>query len=252
MMLAAVLGLTGYAALVGNDSDSRVQHSGVASTSSPAAPPTTTAPQLTPTYSAPPTWTEPERWLAAPKGSRKAASGRETGFPATADGAIGMMVAASAISVEGSDTLANQQLVVYSTYMLPADQSPMAEAKVRQGAERADAGIRRALGLPSTGPLPSGAFMRTTMIGFRPIQVTPTQVAAYVLVYVTNKGGEMVPEQTVYTMGILAAVWQDGDWKLSGQATKSAIAQADQKPPIAAPGDAAFNAAGWTAIRQAS
>ncbi|MFF2119328.1 hypothetical protein ACFVXH_18580 [Kitasatospora sp. NPDC058184] len=249
-MLAAVVGLTGYAALAGHDDVPAARHAGPASTSSPPA--ATTAPQPAPTYSVPPTWTEPERWLAAPRGARKAANGRETGFPNTTDGAIGMMVAASAMDVEGSGTLAEQQLAVYSAYMAPADQSPTAEAKVRQGAERADAATRRALGLPESGPLPGGAFMRTVMIGVKPIQVTPAQVTAYVLMNVTDKAGETAAEKTVYSVGILGAVWQDGDWKLSGQAIKDAAAQADRKPPIAAPGDAAFNAAGWTAIRQAS
>ncbi|WP_369185364.1 hypothetical protein [Streptomyces sp. Y1] len=245
-----MLGLTGYAALVGDDGGPAPQRHDTVSSQAP--PTATTAPQPAPTYSAPPTWTEPQQWLAAPRGVRKAANGREIGFPDTTEGAIGMMVAASAIDVEGSTTLADQQLEVYSVYLVPADQSPTAEAKVRQGAERTDAATREALGLPGTGPLPSGASMRSTMIGVKPIRVTPTQVAAYVLMTVIDKGGEMVPAKTVYSMGILAAVWQDGDWKLSGQAIKDSAAQAGQKPAIAAPGDAAFNTAGWTAIRQAS
>ncbi|MET8540254.1 hypothetical protein ABZW03_06310 [Kitasatospora sp. NPDC004799] len=249
-LLAAVLGLTGYAALADHDDVPATHHASTTSASSP--PVATAAPQPAPTYSVPPTWTEPERWLAASRGARKAANGRETGFPNTVDGAVGMMVAASAMRVEGSATLADQQLAVYSTYMVPAEQSSTAETKVRQGAERADAATRRALGLPESGPLPGGAFMRTVMIGFKPIQVAPGRVTAYVLMNVTDKGGETAPEKAVYSVGVLGAVWQDGDWKLSGQAVKDSAPQPDRKPPIAAPGDAAFNAAGWTAVRQAS
>ncbi|MFE4514614.1 hypothetical protein ACFRMQ_10555 [Kitasatospora sp. NPDC056783] len=251
-MLAAVLGLTGYAVLIDDGNDPTPQYGGAMSTPSPVAPTTTASPQPAPMYSVPPTWTEPRRWLAVSRGARKAANGREIGFPDTADGAIGMMAAASLMDVEGSDTLTNQHLAVYRTYMLPSEQSPTAEAKVRQGAEETDAGTRRALGLPSRGPLPSGAFMRATMIGIKTIQVSPALVTAYVLTVVTDKGGEMVPEQRVYTVGLLGAVWQDGDWKLSGQAVKAGTTQSDQGPAIAAPGDAAFNTAGWTAIRQAS
>ncbi|WP_316528090.1 hypothetical protein [Kitasatospora brasiliensis] len=204
-------------------------------------------------YTAPALWTEPKRWLAAARGIRKVAGGqREVGFPGTFEGAIGMLVAADQVDVEGFGTLAEQQLDSYHTYMLPADRSPTAEQKVRAGAERAEASQRAALGLPVTGPLPGGAFTRTTMIGFKPVETSPTLVTAYVLSAVTVKAGEMEPEQTVYTVGILAAVWQDGDWRLSAQATKAAMERNSQKPPIAAPGDAAFNTAGWTAIRQAA
>ena len=47
---------------------------------------------------------------------------------------------------------------------------------------------------------------------------------------------------------------EDGDWKLSSAATVRASEQVQGKarPQMAAPGDAAFNSAGWTAIREAS
>lgn len=254
-MLAAVLALTGYSALSGGGDVPDTPSGGAASTAS--APQTTPSASASskpvPMYTAPATWTEPKRWLAAPRGIRNVADGsREVGFPRTFEGAIGMMVAASWINVEGLSTLAEQQLDVYNIYLMPADRSPTAEQKVRQGAEQVEAKERAALGLPVTGPLPGGASLRTTMIGFKPIETTPTMVAAHVLTVVTAKGGEMEPEQTVYIVGILAAVWQDGDWRLSGQTIKALVEQRNPMPPIAAPGDAAFNTAGWTAIRQAS
>ncbi|MEV7028059.1 hypothetical protein [Kitasatospora sp. NPDC093558] len=252
-MLAAVLGLTAYAALTGGDHRTPAAIQGSQpSTPVPSSPEPSASAKPVPMYSAPSTWTEPARWIAVPRGSRKAVTGREVGFPNTAEGAIGMMVAASGINVEGTTTLPEQQLAVALTYMAQEDQSSSAQERVQQGAQRTEAAARTSLGLPSSGPLPRGAFMRTTMIAFKPILVTATQVTTYVLMRVTDKAGELQEEQTIYTTGILGAAWLDGDWKLSGQAIKSAAAQAGQKPAIAAPGDAAFNTEGWTAIRQAS
>ncbi|MFE5974359.1 hypothetical protein ACFQ64_19625 [Streptomyces sp. NPDC056460] len=82
----------------------------------------------------------------------------------------------------------------------------------------------------------------------------PDEVAVWVLGRVVQKNGETEREKGSYTRTLLAVQWQDGDWKLTGPATMRAMkaTEGKPKPEIVAPGDAEYNAAGWTAIREAS
>ncbi|MFF4818409.1 hypothetical protein ACFY2K_27925 [Kitasatospora sp. NPDC001309] len=200
-------------------------------------------------YSLPTTWTEPQRWLAAPRGTRTVGS-REVGFPHSTDGAIGMLVASSGFDVEGSTTLVDEQLTFYRTYTAASDRTPTREQRIRQGAAKADARARSTMGLPESGPLPAGAWVRTHLVGFKLVQAQPDSVTAHLLLRTAQKAGETRPEAVSYAVGTIGVVWRDGDWKLDP--TGGTSPAPDSVPEIAAPGDPAFNAQGWTAIRQAS
>ncbi|MET8624619.1 hypothetical protein ABZW30_12830 [Kitasatospora sp. NPDC004669] len=207
------------------------------------------------TYGIPSTWTDPVRWAALPRGSRTAATtGDQTGFPNTVEGAVAVLVAGTATNLQPGTSLADQQVAIYHTYLSGADQSPDGEAKVRAKAQQTEAENRSDLGLPAAGPLPSGAFVRGNVVGFKVIQASSDEVTVYLLTKVSRKAGESSPVKDAYVISVLGAVWQDTDWKMSVKASSDAVAQTrgQQSPALAAPGDAKFNDAGWTALRQAA
>ncbi|MEV7595827.1 hypothetical protein AB0O91_00385 [Kitasatospora sp. NPDC089797] len=246
VMLTAAVGLTGYTALAGEEGQPSSAQPGTGPPSPSTASP---APVPVSTYSLPATWTEPQRWLAAPRGARTS-GGRATGFPHSTDGAIGMLVASSGFDVEGSRTLVDEQLAFFTTYTAVSDQTPAREQRIRQGAAKADARARATMGLPASGPLPPGAWVRTNLVGFTLIQSQPDAVTAHLLLRTAQKAGETSPEAVSYAVGTIGVVWRDGDWKLDPAG--GASPGPGSAPEIAAPGDAAFNTQGWTAIRQAS
>ncbi|MFG2821700.1 hypothetical protein ACGFX4_19995 [Kitasatospora sp. NPDC048365] len=245
--MAAVVVLTTYSALT---SDEQLP----AATAPPPAVSASLSPKPMQSYTIPSTWTEPVRWSALPQGSGKAANGRPVGFPATTDGAMGMVLAASSIRMSGTRSLTDEHLALYDAYMPRSDRSPDRELKVRQNAAQAEAGYRKSLELPSTGPLPSGVFVQADMVGFRIIKTTPDEVLAYVVTRLSLRPGELKPESLAYQVGALGVSWRDGDWKFSISSAEHLKEQLGNSPlpAIAAPGDAAFNTLGWTAIRQAS
>ncbi|KJS61959.1 hypothetical protein [Streptomyces rubellomurinus] len=249
-ILAAVVGLTGYAA-VQQGADDDASHPGTSASPPPSATAATTtaAPVPVSTYSAPPSWEEPDRWLAAPRGTRTV-GGREVGFPHTMEGAVGMLVASSAVDIEGATTTVDEHLASYTTYTAVGDQTPAREQRVRQGAAKADARARATMGAPDSGPLPAGAWMRSHLVGFKIVQARPDAVTAHLLLRNGQKAGETARESVFYTVGIVGVVWRDDDWKFD--TAGGASPPAGSVPEIAAPGDAAFNTQGWTAIRQAS
>ncbi|MFE5585623.1 hypothetical protein [Kitasatospora sp. NPDC056531] len=229
------------------------------STPSPIAAPATSS--QTPsgpkeeTYTIPPTWTEPVRWAVLPRGSRTAATtGYQTGFPDTTEGAVAVLVAGTATNMQSGTSHADQQAAIYHTYLSSTDQSPDGEAKVRAKAQQTEAENRSELGLPTDGPLPSGAFVRSNVVGFKVIQQSPSEVTVYLLTKVSRKAGDTSPVKDAYVISVLGAAWQNTDWKMSVKATTDAVARTrgQQSPALAAPGDAKFNDAGWTALRQAA
>jgi hypothetical protein len=245
---AAVAGaLTVYSALTGDHhahGSLPAAHKGSGGTPSAAA-------SAIPTYTMPSDWTEPTRWAALPRGKRTR-HGREVGFPHTTNGAVGMLAAASATSAEGDHTTADEHLAIFDTYMVSADQTKANRAKVKVGAEREYAQLESSMGLPTSEPLPPGAYVRTSLVGFKVIEASRSTVSAYLLTDVARKAGETAKEQSTYTVGVLAVRWQDGDWRISSTASAAAAQATGDGPAVAAPGDAAFNSAGWVAIRQAS
>ncbi|MEU7060470.1 hypothetical protein [Streptomyces sp. NPDC046197] len=131
-----------------------------------------------------------------------------------------------------------------------SDNAKQIELQVTQ----TDKSLHQQMGVSPKGPLPSGAYMRNTVIGYKVIKEWADEVNAWVLARVVQKNGETVKEQSSYTRTLVGAASADGDWKLSGTATTRAHQDVENKsaPKMVAPGDAAFNDAGWTAIREAS
>ncbi|RPK70062.1 hypothetical protein EES45_36095 [Streptomyces sp. ADI97-07] len=244
--LAAVLALTGYAVLSG-DGDGGAAPGKAGSTSS-------ADPSPSESYAAPEDWTEPERWVALPRGKRTDERGSEVGFPHTAEGAVAMAAAANTTVVEGETTNVDEQLRLYYGYIGQAEQSPEAAERVELAAIDSDKAIARSMGVTPGQPLPTGAYVRGNVVGYKVIKESADEVSVYLLSRVVQKGGETAPEKASYSRTLIGAQWQGQDWKLSVPATRRAqeAAQDEPEPEMAAPGDVEFNGAGWTAIREAS
>lgn len=165
-----------------------------------------------------------------------------------------MMAAANMTAIEGATTNDDEQLRLYYSYIGRPDQSEAAAERVEQGAITNGKSIWRSMGLKPGAPCRLGAYMRTHVVGFQFIKKSPDEVTAWVLGMETQKAGETQEEKVSYTRTLLGAQWQDGDWKLAVEATRHAQddTQGKPEPEMVAVGDAAFNSAGWTAIREAS
>ncbi|MEU6946583.1 hypothetical protein ABZ957_15345 [Streptomyces sp. NPDC046316] len=247
--LAAVLILTGYAALSGDDGDSDAAGKGGG-----ASPTATGSASPDPTYSQPEDWTEPERWAALPRGQRTDERGSKVGFPHTAEGAVAMMAAANTTRIEGDTSTADEQLRIYNSYIGKKDRSPAAAQAIEANAKATDKDLAQEMGVAEGQPLPSGAYVRSHVIGYKIIKKSGDEVTVWLLARVVQKNGETSPEKGSYTRTLAGAQWQDGDWEMTADATERAQqdVQGQAQPTMAAPGDELFNASGWTAIREAS
>ncbi|WP_455355938.1 hypothetical protein [Streptomyces sp. SYSU K217416] len=244
--LAAVLALTGYALLNGDEDGTDAPGKAGASASADPGP--------SATYAAPEDWTEPERWAALPRGKRTDERGSEVGFPHTDEGAVAMMAAANTTAVEGNTSNVDEQLRLYYGYIGQADQSSDAAERVELNAIDSDKAIARSMGVKPGQPLPPGAYVRSNVVGFKVIKKSSDEVSVWLLSRVVQKAGETAKEEGSYSRTLIGAQWQGEDWKLSVPATRRAQedSQSQSEPKMVAPGDAEFNAAGWTAIREAS
>ncbi|MEU3036571.1 hypothetical protein [Streptomyces griseoaurantiacus] len=249
-VLAAVLALTGYAVLSGGDGDggSTPAGSGGASASASASP----GPSAT--YAPPEDWTEPNSWAALPRGKRTDEHGSEVGFPRSTEGAVAMMAAMNTTVIEDKRSTVDEQLRIYHSYVGKADRSADNAEQIEHQAVDTDKDLAQQMGVRPGGPLPVGAYVRSTAIGFKVIKKSDTEVSAWVLERVVQKDGEMKKEAGSYTRTLAGVQWQDGDWKMTGAATTRALqdVKGKSRPAIVAPGDPEFNQAGWTAIREAS
>ncbi|MEU6965101.1 hypothetical protein [Streptomyces chrestomyceticus] len=246
--LAGVLALTGYALLSGDGGATNSPAKGGPSGSAPGSA------SPAPTYRAPQEWSEPQRWAALPRGQRTDGHGSAVGFPQTAEGAVAMAAAANTTAVEDTKTNVDEQLRIYRSYLGAADQSAQNAEQIELQALQTDKALARQMGVSAGQPLPPGAYVRSTVVGYKVIKKAPAEVSVWLLSRVVQKSGETAKEHGSYSRTLAGAQWTDGDWKLTGAATERAQqdAQAQAQPPMAAPGDAAFNSAGWTAIREAS
>ncbi|MFH9820182.1 hypothetical protein [Streptomyces sp. NPDC017230] len=247
--LAAVLALTGYAVLAGDGDEEPTGKGGGAPSASSSA---TSSPA--PGYTVPDDWTEPEQWAALPRGSRTDKYGSKVGYPHTTEGAVAMAVHATNTSIEpGGEDAVDGQMRVYNSYISAADHSDQAAQQIEQAGQQTDKKLRRQVGVPADGELPPGSYSRTTVIGFKVLKKTEDEVSVWLLGRVAVKKGELEKESTSYIRLLMGARWEDGDWKLSGQASVDAQKQAgSSKPGMAVPGDPQFNEYGWVAIREAS
>lgn len=248
-VLVAVLALTGYAVLSGGDDGGDTPADKAKASASAAASPGPSA-----TYAPPADWTEPNSWAALPRGKRTDDHGSQVGFPQTAEGAAAMMLAANTTDIEGSKSNVDEQLRIYRSYIGKADQSSQTAEQIELNAQASDKDLATQMSVSPGQPLPSGAYVRSTVVGYKFIKKSDSEVSAWLLSRVVQKNGEMAKEDTSYTRTLAGAQWQDGDWKLTGDATARAQqdVQGQAQPHIVAPGDADFNTAGWTAIREAS
>ncbi|MFF2572732.1 hypothetical protein [Streptomyces sp. NPDC058084] len=249
--LAAMLLLTAYAAFSGSgDDDAKTGAKGGGS----ASPSVSGSASPEPTYAQPPDWTEPQRWTALPRGQRTDERGSQLGFPHTAEGAVAMMAAGNTTRIEGDRSNKTEQLRIYHTYIGKADQSAEAAEQIELNAITTDKALAKEMGVPAGQPLPSGAYVRSHVVGYQVIKKSDDEVSAWLLARVVQKNGETTAEKGSYTRTLVGAQWVDGDWKMTADATARAQQETQGKaePTMAAPGDEAFNSAGWTAIREAS
>ncbi|WP_328418475.1 hypothetical protein OG542_40520 (plasmid) [Streptomyces violaceus] len=246
--LAAVLALTGYAVLNGGDEDTDTSKGGSTPSASASASPRPSA-----TYAQPDDWTEPSRWSALPRGKRTNESGSQVGFPHTTEGAVAMAAAANTVSIEADRDTVDEQLRIYHSYVSKTDRSDENAEKIELAAIETDKSLHKQMNAPVGEPLPSGAYMRSSVVGYKVVREADDEVSVWLLSRAAQKAGETAKESVDYTRIMNGVVWEDGDWMLSGTATQRALPDAQKdEPKIVAPGDAAFNSAGWTAIREAS
>lgn len=207
-----------------------------------------------PKHARPDGWTEPSRWAVLPRGGEEDGRGRPIRFPHTVDGAVAMLIEANETEAKEDHTLADEQLALFESYMGEAGRTEEYKREATAIAARNDAALRRDMGLPDRGALPLGAYIRATVLGFQVIASSDDEVSVWLLSRVTAKSGQLQEEKASYTRNVLAAHWEDGDWKISPHAMERAAEHIKGKPRPAfgIPGDAKFNEAGWTAIRQAS
>lgn len=250
IMLAAMLLLTAYAAFSGSDDDAKTGAKGGGG----ASPSASGSASPEPTYAQPPDWTEPQRWTALPRGQRTDERGSQLGFPHTAEGAVAMMAAGNTTRIEADKSNKDEQLRIYNTYIGKADQSAEAAEQIELNAIATDKSLAKEMGVPAGQPLPSGAYVRSHVVGYQVIKKSGDEVSAWLLARVVQKNGETTPEKGSYTRTLVGAQWVDGDWKMTADATARAQQEVQGKaePTMAAPGDEVFNSAGWTAIREAS
>ncbi|MEU9998128.1 hypothetical protein [Streptomyces sp. NPDC050848] len=250
VVAGAVVILTGYAMLTGDGDGGGADApaKGGASVSASGAP----SPSAS--YAPPEDWTEPERWAALPRGQRTDERGSKVGFPHTAEGAVAMLAATSTTSIEGDRSNVDEQLRLYHSYAAAAEQTPDKAERLERNATKTDETIARSMSVTPGSPLPPGAYVRSHVVGFKILSKSADEVTLWLLSRTVQKNGEMAKESGSYVRAVIGAQWVDGDWKLTSQAGQSAAQKASgqAKPAIVAPGDAEFNAAGWTAIREAS
>ncbi|MFE7443799.1 hypothetical protein ACFU7X_25500 [Streptomyces chartreusis] len=244
---AVVLALTGYAVFSGDDGSDEEGKDGASPSASASADPSAT-------YQAPEDWTEPERWAALPRGERTDNRDSEVGFPHSTEGAAAMAAAANTTSIDAATSNVDEQLRIYNSYVSKTDQSSDNAEKIELQAIQTDKALHKSMSVAASQPLPTGAYVRSNVVGFKVIKESANEVSVFLLSRVVQKNGETAKEASSYTRVVNGLRWEDGDWKLSGQATQAALtaAQQDGQPKMAAPGDEAFNRAGWTAIREAS
>ncbi|MCX4546455.1 hypothetical protein [Streptomyces sp. NBC_01565] len=262
--LAALYSLTSCSPLTGDDgsTDTPPKGGAIPAASGPASPGVsslaspsasgTASPE--PMYTAPDDWTEPERWTALPQGRRTDESGSQVGFPHTMEGAVAMAAVSNNIAVDDKHSAVDSQMRIFHSYTGPADQSAENAVKIEANARQTDKQLAEEMGVKAGQPLPSGAYVRTYTIGYKIIKKSDNEVSLWLLAREVQKNGETAKEKGSYTRTMIGLQWQAGDWKLTAEATRRVLQDTDGlvQPPIVAPGDAAFNAAGWTAIRTAA
>ncbi len=165
-----------------------------------------------------------------------------------------MAAAANRTTLEGETTTVDEQLRIYHAYVGRGEKSAVVAERVEKAAVDSDKVIARSMGIKGGDPLPPGVYVRSTVVGFKVIKKSSDEVGVWLLSRVVQKNGEIAQEDGSYSRTLVGVEWQGEDWKLSVDVTQQAqeAVQGQTEPQMVARGDAAFNAVGWTAIRQAS
>ncbi|MFI0220287.1 hypothetical protein [Streptomyces lydicus] len=245
---AIVVGLTVYVAVSGGaEEHGKTVGKGSGGFDSASASPSSPAQ----TYAPPEDWTEPKRWIALARGERIDGQGNPVGFPHSTTGAVSMLAAANNTEYTANRSAAEEQIGIYRSYIAKVDQSAVKEARVKLNGERTDRAMQSQLGY--SGKMPQGAYVRGHIIGIKVLKEAKGEVTAWLLGRTTTKAGEAKKDSGAYTRTLGVARWENGDWKIDAEASVLALqAQGGDRPAMAAPGDSAFNSAGWTGMREAS
>ncbi|WP_435279385.1 hypothetical protein [Streptomyces sp. 1222.5] len=213
--VATVLAITGCQATE-SDADGLEQGNGAK-----ASPSASRLRSAEPVFSVPDDWTEPDRWAVLPQGERADSYGSPVGFPHDLKGAVAMFTAAQGTDITEQKSVVDEHLRVYP-YIAPEDRTAGNAERVELGAQRTDNNLHRQMGVKPDGPLPDGAYLRTTVVGFKVVKSSPDEVSAWLLSRVAQKAGGMEREEISYTGTLMAGRWEAGDWKLSTKAVLAA------------------------------
>ncbi|GLX41118.1 hypothetical protein Sros01_71910 [Streptomyces roseochromogenus] len=251
LALASVVVLSGYALLSGGSTTSAGSGKPVSPNPGASAP---GAPGPVATYTVPKDWSEPEHWVALPRGARADEQGNPVGFPHTGEGAVAMMAEATKMTIAAGRSYATERMRIFDAYYGKGDRTPKNAETVKAGGVELDKGLARDMGVSQGQPLPAGAYLRVQVIGFKVIKKSDDEVSAWILTRAVQKNSEMAPETAAIATTLVGVQWQDGDWKQTVDATYRGLgdSKATPEPAAVAPGDQAFNSAGWTALREAS
>jgi hypothetical protein len=180
----------------------------------------------------------PARWVTLPAAAGTVGQ-MPTGFPHTPPGAAAL---GAAVVQFGWTTDLSQARAAAALYADPADQ-----AAAQVNAANLAANLAGRLG-GTPASLPAGAGVQASVIGVQWYLVNPDEVEVALLVAVTfYPGGNTAPSPAAYTALCGMFAWQDSvaDWRYT-------LAPAAAAPPADPPGTAGFNAAGWSAVQEAT
>jgi hypothetical protein len=176
----------------------------------------------------------PDTWVQLPKGT-DTANGLPVKFPHTDQGAAAMEVAAIRASWNlDPNTIIN----AVETYSVP-DEVGQSKALASQAA----AGNRQSAGMPTSGPLPSGAAYNAVPIGVQWTEQDANHVKVSLDIRLVTNAGNGAKDQIQLISTTAMAVWTADDWK------DASVPPGRQIPP-ADLGTPAFNANGWKAIQE--
>ncbi|TDT93347.1 hypothetical protein EDD99_8157 [Streptomyces sp. 846.5] len=202
---------------------------------SPTVVPTSTASAAAPTSTASGTFVPPAQYVALPQASHTV-DGLPMGWPHTPQGAIAMVVQHVTSNWTADPVADSKAARAYA----PPGQADQQAADAAAGAQA----LRKAFGLPATGPLPAGASFTAWPIGVQWKALDADTVQMSVLVRESSSPGTGQPAVTRVAVTTAMANWTTaGDWKVI------------ESPPTALPtpydlGTSGFNDAGWIALQQ--
>ncbi|MGJ5798109.1 hypothetical protein ACSCB1_02945 [Streptomyces europaeiscabiei] len=98
---------------------------------------------------------------------------------------------------------------------MPTFLQPQSGGDHRVRAGPTDKKLHREMVVAPSRPMPYGAYVRSCVVGFQVIGESEDEVSAWVLARVTMKAEVSAKESASYPRSPVAALWEDGDWRLS-------------------------------------